>query len=127
MKNKIKLILAGLVMVSGMALSAAPAYADVDCINGGDPLACGSKTPNGESDTDLPAIIKKITNVLLFLVGAISVIMLIFGGFKYVTSGGAPDKVGAAKNTILYAIIGVIISMTAYAIVNFVITTFQNN
>jgi hypothetical protein len=65
-----------------------------------------------------------ITNVLLFLIGAISVIMLIVGGIRYVVSGGDSAAVANAKNTILYAIVGVIIAILAYAIINFVISSF---
>jgi hypothetical protein len=49
--------------------------------------------------------------------------MLVFGGFKYIISGGDSSKVTSAKNTIIYAIIGLIIVILAYAIVNFVVGT----
>ncbi len=62
-----------------------------------------------------------ITNVVLLLVGLVSVIMLVYGGLRYILSGGDSKKVTDAKNTILYAIIGLIISLLAYAIVNFVL------
>lgn len=65
-----------------------------------------------------------VSNVLLFIIGAISVIMLIIGGLRYVISGGNSAAVTAAKNTVLYAIIGIIVAMLAYAIVHFVINTF---
>ncbi len=65
--------------------------------------------------------INRLTSWILLAVGTISVIMLIYGGFRYVISGGDSKKVTDAKNTILYAIIGLIISMLAYAIVRFVI------
>ena len=58
---------------------------------------------------------------LLFVVGFLSVVMLIIGGIRYVISGGNSAAVTAAKNTILYAIVGLIIALFAYAIVNFVI------
>ena len=70
------------------------------------------------------SLFKTVTNVLLFLIGAISVIMLIIGGFKYVLSNGDSAAVTSAKNTILYAVIGIIIALLAYAIVNFVVTSF---
>lgn len=63
-----------------------------------------------------------ITNVLLFLVGAVAVIMLIIGGIRYVVSGGDQSAVTSAKNTILYAIVGIIVALLAYGIVNFVVT-----
>lgn len=69
-------------------------------------------------------IFRTITNVLLFVLGAISVIMIIVGGLRYVVSGGNATAVTAAKNTILYAIVGVIVALLAYAIVNFVLDSF---
>lgn len=71
-------------------------------------------------------IFRTITNVMLFLIGAISVIMLIIGGIRYVVSGGDSTAVQNAKNTILYAIVGVVVAILAYAVVNFVITSFSN-
>jgi hypothetical protein len=65
----------------------------------------------------------QITNTVLYIVGIVSVIMLIWGGLRYVVSGGDSKKVTDAKNTIMYAIIGLIISILAYAIVNFVINS----
>ena len=64
-----------------------------------------------------------ITNVLLFVVGALSVIMLIIGGLRYVVSGGNASAVTAAKNTVLYAIVGLIVAFLAYSIINFVLGT----
>ena len=69
-------------------------------------------------------IFTTLSNVMLFLVGAISVIMVIIGGLRYVISGGNTANVGAAKNTILYAIVGLVISLLAYAIINFVVISF---
>jgi hypothetical protein len=66
---------------------------------------------------------RTITNVMLFLVGAISVIMLIIGGLRYVVSGGDSSAVSGAKNTILYAIVGIVVSILAYAAVSFVISS----
>ncbi len=67
------------------------------------------------------SIFTTIVNLLLFLIGAISVIMLIIGGVRYTLSGGDSGNVTAAKNTILYAIIGLVIAFLAFAIVNWVI------
>jgi hypothetical protein len=68
-------------------------------------------------------VITTITNILLFVVGAISVVMVIIGGFRYVVSGGNTANIATAKNTILYAVVGLIIAILAYALVNFVITS----
>ncbi len=72
-------------------------------------------------------VFAKITNIMLFIVGAISVIMIIIGGLRYVLSGGDSANVSAAKNTILYAIVGIIVSLLAYAAVNFVTGAFVDN
>lgn len=69
-------------------------------------------------------VVTKAINIALFVVGLLSVIMLIIGGIRYTLSAGNEKAVGAAKSTILYAIIGVVVSLLAYAIVNFVINSF---
>ena len=66
------------------------------------------------------SIFSRVTNVLLFLIGAVAVIMLIIGGIRYVISGGDQAQVTGAKNTILYAIVGIVVAFLAYAAVNFV-------
>lgn len=77
---------------------------------------------------DMPAdlfgpngVFTNITNTILYIVGIIAIIMLIFGGIRYITSGGDKQKVTDAKNTILYAIVGLVIALLAFAIVNFVL------
>lgn len=77
-----------------------------------------------EANCSGDGIFKTITNVLLFLIGAVSVIMLIIGGVRYTVSGGDSAAVTSAKNTILYAIVGIIVAVLAYAIVNFVLGSF---
>ena len=69
-------------------------------------------------------IFKKITDVLLFVIGAVAVIMLVIGGIRYTVSGGDQTAVTAAKNTILYAVIGIIVAILAYAIIGFVTGSF---
>ncbi len=68
-------------------------------------------------------VFTQITNILLFLVGAIAVIMIVIGGLRYVISGGDQAQITSAKNTILYAIVGIIVAMLGYAAVNFVLST----
>jgi hypothetical protein len=85
----------------------------VNCVSAGD-----------QADADLSEIFTTIVNVLLFVIGAISVIMLIIGGIRYTISAGDSGAVTAAKNTILYAIIGLIVAFLAFAIVNFVVGSF---
>ncbi|MEO5950688.1 MAG: hypothetical protein ABIQ04_04530 [Candidatus Saccharimonadales bacterium] len=65
-----------------------------------------------------------ISNVMLYIIGAVSVIMIIVGGLRYVVSGGNSTAITAAKNTILYAVIGILVALFAYAMINFVIGSF---
>ncbi|MCE7936394.1 hypothetical protein DYH10_01185 [Candidatus Saccharibacteria bacterium CPR2] len=69
------------------------------------------------------SIFQTITNALLFLVGAISVVMLIVGGVRYVVSAGDQNAVQGAKNTILYAIVGIVVAFLAFAAVNWITTS----
>lgn len=88
----------------------------------------GANSARGaDQATDLfgnTGIFTTITNVMLFVVGAISVIMVVIGGLRYVVSGGNSGNITTAKNTILYAIVGLIIAIMAYAVINFVIGSF---
>ena len=72
-------------------------------------------------------VFRQVTNIILYIVGIIAVIMLIIGGIKYVVSGGDSKKVTDAKNTVLYAIIGLVICFLAFAIVNFVISSLPSD
>ena len=84
----------------------------------------GVEAARGESvPSDLfgaSGIFTTVVNVLLFVIGAVAVVMLIVGGLRYAISGGNSTAVSAAKNTILYAIVGLIIAFLSYAIINFV-------
>jgi hypothetical protein len=73
------------------------------------------------SGQKLEGLIKTVINIFSVIVGSVAVIMIIFGGFKYITSGGSSDGVSGAKNTILYAIVGLVIVAFAQIIVQFVL------
>jgi hypothetical protein len=88
----------------------------------GDATAAGTGCTSGGSNTDLTNIVSRVINIFSLIVGAVSVIMIIFGGFKYITSGGNDSNVSGAKNTILYAVIGLVIVALAQIIVRFVLT-----
>ena len=61
-----------------------------------------------------------VTNIMLYVIGGVAVLMLIVGGIRYVVSSGDQNAVTGAKNTILYAVIGLVVAVLAYAAVNFV-------
>lgn len=79
--------------------------------------ACGTACNTNLSVTN---IIANIANILVFVVGSVSVIMIIVGGLRYTLSQGDTGAVGKAKNTILYSVVGVVVSIVAYAIIQFV-------
>lgn len=66
-------------------------------------------------------LLKEVINIFSLVVGAVSVIMIIIGGFRYITSGGESGNVSGAKNTIIYALVGLIIVVLAQIIVQFVL------
>ena len=72
----------------------------------------------------LPDLVKNIVNLLLTILGFIAVIMIIIGGIRYTTSNGDPANTKAAKDTVLYAVVGLVVAILAYAIVNFVVGAF---
>lgn len=113
-----------LVLAFGVALQPNVAAEELTITNG------ASSAKGDEQGTNLfgdNSYFKTITNTLLFLIGAVSVIMLVYGGIRYTVSGGDESHVKAAKNTILYAIVGIVVALLAYAVVNFVITQFVAN
>jgi cytochrome bd-type quinol oxidase subunit 2 len=75
----------------------------------------------GEAGDKINQIIKLVINVFSLVVGVVSVIMIIIGGLKYITSGGESGNITGAKNTILYAIIGLVVVALAQVIVKFVL------
>ena len=122
MKKTIRTAFAGLLLVPVLALGISAVAGSVDVsaqiLNGLNSVNTG----NGPTNlTGTGGAFTTIVNVLLFIIGAVSVIMLIYGGIRYTTSGGNANSVTAAKNTIMYAIIGLIIAIFAFAIVNFVV------
>ncbi len=85
---------------------------------------CSDVGPDGKSVTEskVNGTIALIINIFSLVVGVTAVIMVMIGGFKYVTSSGDSASVNSAKNTILYAIVGLIIVALAQIIVQFVLS-----
>lgn len=81
-------------------------------------------TANCAEPADGPSVnstIKLVVSILSFIVGVAAVIMIIIGGFKYITSSGDSNNIASAKNTILYAIIGLVVAVLAQVLVRFII------
>jgi hypothetical protein len=82
--------------------------------------AGGSCTDEG-AETTVNDVIGLVVNILSIAVGVVAVIMIIVAGFKYVTSGGDSSNVQSAKNTIVYAIVGLVVAAMARAITGYVL------
>lgn len=136
----IKRILVGLVVALGLSAPAlTPALVSAqnnDATQGG--LECGAQLQfeqdaacgaidTGATSDDVNNVITLAINIISIIVGVVAVIMIVFGGFKYITSNGDSGAVSGAKNTILYAIIGLIVVALAQIIVRFVLTTVSEN
>ena|ERR1019366_7643065 len=123
----------GMATIAAEAVSAAPAFALASDCNGdptvGNPLtsgaACSQSVAQKENLFGNGGIFTVAADTLIFLVGAISVIYLIIGGLRYVVSNGDSKAVTAAKDTILYAIVGVVIAIISFALVQFVINALN--
>ena len=82
------------------------------------------------SDVNVPilsadVVVHNVLNIAYFLMGIIAVIVIIVSGITYATSGGNAASVTKAKNQILYAVIGIVVVITAYAITNFILSRFK--
>jgi hypothetical protein len=131
--KKIKYLLAILCSVTILGATSGTALAATDCADNPAAPVCqvtgGSDTTVDSPDdaTKNPTLqdrLKTIVNILLFILGAIAVIVIVISGIRYATSGGDSSAVKGAKDTILYAVVGLIVAILAYAIVNFVLGQF---
>ena len=81
----------------------------------------GLRTVNNGNNVDLPAVITSILNGVIGVLGIVCVVVMIIGGINYMTSAGDASKVEKGKKTILYGLIGLVVCVLAFAVVNFVI------
>ena len=86
----------------------------------------GSNCTNSNATQTINNIIHTIINLLSAVVGIVAVVMIIVGGLRYITSGGNDASVTSAKNTILYAVIGLIIVALAQVLVRFTLNKINN-
>jgi hypothetical protein len=77
-------------------------------------------------DDDPRAMAVSIVKFLMTFLGIIAVVIILYGGFLWLTASGNEDRVGKAKKTIIAGVIGLIVVLAAYAIVQFVISTATN-
>ena len=121
--NKLTSAIAVLTFVFALAAPATVGAASInDSLNKGTCLSTSdTNCDSGDADTKINDLIGKVIDIFTLVVGVTSVIMIILGGFKYITSGGDSGNVTGAKNTIMYAIIGLVVVALAQVIVRFVL------
>lgn len=141
MLKKLKLMilsLSSLLFIAAPLAIAIPAYADTTATNDiqnnlcqGSNLdvsttsnTCAATVP--DAGTSVTTTIKKIINILSVIIGAVAVVMIIIGGFRYVTSGGNAESTKSARQTIVYAIVGLVIVALAQIIVHFVLNAVSS-
>lgn len=108
----------GLMALAGLTILLVPLVVSAQDISLG--LEYGSALQLGTRD--VREVITAIINVLLGFLGVIAVVIILLGGFKWMTAGGNEDKVAEAKKLIGAGIIGLVVILAAYAIATFVIT-----
>ena len=125
MKKLILAVTVGLSLALSSPLFAQPVYA-ANCPNEntsrGQVLQGIGATGNGCDESGVNNFISSIVNILSIIVGVAAVIVIILSGFKYITSGGDAAKVSSAKNTLIYALVGVAIAALAQFLVHFALT-----
>lgn len=122
LQQRIKMIVAGLVLLTGLGfgvMQTQPAHAaPVDVLN-----KCNSesKVCAGTNKNSLYSLMGNVVNLLIVVAGIIAVIMIIVGGIRYTTSAGDAGQTKSARDTIIYAVAGLVVAIMSFAIVNFVL------
>ena len=118
---KLALMAAGVLLcISAMPVQAQGIWQASSDVGTPSTTICGDKT-------EAQDVIKNIINLMLYIIGILSVVMIIHSGLKYVNSRGDAEGVKSAKNTLLYSVVGLIVAMLAFTIVNFVIDAFKSS
>lgn len=123
MKYRLLVTLALVFSAITTTLTLSPAAAAINvfensCQGAADSAVCKSQNDNA---TDFMQI---IIDTMMILLGGIAVIMIVIAGIKYTTSNGDPSKTKSAKDTMLYSVIGIVVAISAYAIVKFITNRF---
>jgi heme/copper-type cytochrome/quinol oxidase subunit 2 len=129
MKNlvkKLSLAISTLAVV-GLPLLVAQPTAAVNVWQGCETgAAANSPVCNAPEEESAENIVKSVINTMLLVLGMIAVIMITIGGIRYTTSNGDSGQIKSAKDTILYSVIGLVVAIMAFAIVNFVVDAFTS-
>lgn len=119
-----KKILSAIFSLSILTTLALPAIVGAQAVD--DPYGTGNLGINLGENADIKGTVASIINILLGFLGIIAVIIVLAGGFKWMTAGGNEDKVAEARKMIIQGIIGLVIIFAAWAIASFVITSLRD-
>jgi hypothetical protein len=114
----------GAVLLLGLT---SPAWAAPTNTN---PDTCTNTTPLGKLN-NIPCVeadgstLDAVLSAVFVIAGSLSLLFLVIGGFRYVLSGGDPENTKKAKNTVLYSIIGLGISLSAFVVINYVLSALN--
>lgn len=136
-KSVLKITLLVLLM-SAMFFGGAPVFADTatpgditpggsppdTTTGGGSPTSSGLENPLGEGITSVPQLIGNVVKAILSIVGALALLMFVFGGFTWLTSGGSADKIKKGKDILMWATIGLVVIFASYTLVDFLLRAF---
>ncbi len=115
--------MAGLLIMGFMATTLPASHAQAinvfdQCAQNADAAVCKGKDENATN------MIQTVINIMLYVLGTISVIMIVIGGVRFTTSNGDPASTKTARMTIIYSVVGLVVAILSYAIVNLVVGRF---
>lgn len=113
-------VLAGLSLALPVATYAATPQEEA-CTSIGGTYAGGKCTTTTAGGGTVESLLSNVINLFSIIVGVIAVVMIIVGGLKYITSRGDSSSVSSAKNTILYAVVGLVVAALAQFLVHYVL------
>lgn len=124
MIRHIRTLLASLVVGVAVIGVAAPTVSAIDLFPECGGANADTAVCKAQGSDQVESLAQNITSILLWILGAVAVIMIVIGGFKYVTSNGDSNSIQSAKNTILYSVIGLAVAMLGQVIVLYVVQWF---
>jgi len=123
----IKKIVAAILMVGIVAASFIYATQPVVAVNDWNSEACKEADDDQKAalgcdmDSTAPSVVEGLINGIITVVGIVAVIVIVVGGQRYIVSQGDPSKITAARGMIIYGVIGLIVTLLAFAVVNFIL------
>lgn len=125
-KFRIAWLMAAAMLLGSLIAPAVVHGQDITCDTATDPFCIDViAEPSGLGDQELQVTVASIINVALSLLGIVAVVIILIGGFKWLTSGGSDEKVAEARKLIFAGVIGLAIILSAFAIARFVIDSLS--